>query len=172
MVSYASEFNCNMHDVISQCIGTERCSASGGFAWWMYLFKCFSPSYLSSYVVYQFKCMDESCTDNYVGYTIRHLFERADEHLKLTDKKQSEIKDHIRKCASCKNASYKNFAVINRCKSETHCKLFEAFAIKKMRPTLNKQMFAHGMSKILHIWKWLLCCLLICYIYTVLLCLP
>ena len=39
MVSYASEFYWNSDDVIYQRIGTERCSASGGFAWWMYLFK-------------------------------------------------------------------------------------------------------------------------------------
>ena len=115
--------------------------------------KCLSPSYLSSYVVYHFKCMDASCTDNYVGYTIRHLFARAEEHLKVDDKRQSEVKDHVRKCVSCGKASSKNFAVLNRCKSETHCKLYEAFAIKRMRPTLNKQMHAHGMSKILHIWK-------------------
>ena len=37
--------------------------------------------------------MDESCSDNYVGYTIRHLYARAEEHLKLDGKNQSEIKD-------------------------------------------------------------------------------
>ena len=115
--------------------------------------KCFSPFYLSSFVVYHFKCMDDSCTDSYVGYTIRHLYARAEEHLKVDGKQQSEVKEHVRKCSACKNACHKDFLVLNRCSSEVHCKLYEAFAIKRMRPTLNKQLFANGMSKILHIWK-------------------
>ena len=115
--------------------------------------KCFSPFYLSSYIVYQFDCKNESCTDSYVGYTVRHLFTRAEEHLKVKCNKQSEIKDHVRKCISCKDATYKDFKVKHRCGSETHCKLFEAFTIKKTRPSLNKQLYANGMSKILHIWK-------------------
>ena len=116
--------------------------------------KCFSPAYLSSYVVYHFKGVSDSCPDNYVGYTIRHLFARAGEHLNLKTKQSSEIKDHIRHCTTgCKNATYKDFEILRRCRSETHCKLFEAFAIKKLRPSLNKQLFAQGASKILHIWK-------------------
>ena len=35
--------------------------------------KCFSPFYLSSYIVYPFECKNESCTDSYVSYTIKHL---------------------------------------------------------------------------------------------------
>ena len=65
--------------------------------------KSFSPVYLSSNVVYYFKCMSNSCSDNYVGYTSRLLFERCDEHLNLKSTKQSEIKDPVRLCNSCKN---------------------------------------------------------------------
>ena len=115
--------------------------------------KCCSPYYLSTFVVYHFKGIGDSCPDNYVGYTIRHLYARAGEHLNLKAKQSSEIKDHLRHCAGCKNATYKNFDILHRCRSETHCKLFEAFAIKKLRPSLNKQLFAQGASKILHIWK-------------------
>ena len=117
--------------------------------------KCFSPLYLSSNVVYRLECMSDSCTDAYIGYTIRHLYERCDEHLNFKKKQQSEIKDHIRNCSCCKqkDISYRDFSILRRCQSETHAKLFEAFFIKRMRPTLNKQLFAQGASKILHIWK-------------------
>ena len=90
-------------------------------------------------------------------YTSCHLYERCDEeHLNMKTSKQSEIKDHIKQCNACgsRTLSFRDFCIVRRCKSETHAKLFEAFAIKRMRPTLNKQLFAHGASKILHIWKW------------------
>ena len=96
------------------------------------------------------------CTDDYIGYTARHLYERCDEeHLNLKKKQQSEVKDHIRNCSCCKQAdiSYRDFSILRRCQSEVHAKLFEAFLIKRMRPSLNKQLFAQGASKILHIWK-------------------
>ena len=100
--------------------------------------------------------MSDSCTDDYIGYTARHLYERCDEeHLNLKKKQQSEVKDHIRNCSCCKqaNISYRDFSILRRCQSEVHAKLFEAFLIKRMRPSLNKQLFAQGASKILHIWK-------------------
>ena len=100
--------------------------------------------------------MSDSCSDTYIGYTSRHLFERCDEeHLNLKSKKQSEIKDHIRKCSVCNSStlSYSVFLIVRRCRSEVHAKLFEAFAIKRFRPSLNVQLIAQGASKILHIWK-------------------
>ena len=121
-----------------------------------FVLKCFSPFYLSSNIVYRFNCMSDSCSDTYIGYTSRHLFERCDEeHLNLKSKKQSEIKDHIRKCSVCNSStlSYSVFSIVRRCRSEVHAKLFEAFAIKRFRPSLNVQLFAQGASKILHIWK-------------------
>ncbi len=121
-----------------------------------FVLKCFSPLYLSSNIVYRYNCMSDSCTDSYIGYTGRHLFERCDEeHLNLKSSKQSEIKDHIRNCSACKcsNLSFRVFSVVRRCRNEVHAKLFEAFAIKRFRPTLNKQLFAMGASKILHVWK-------------------
>ena len=118
--------------------------------------KCFSLLYLSANVVYRYQCMRDSCPDNYIGYTIRHLYERCDkEHLNLKSKSKSEIKDHIRLCNDCQqhNPTYQDFSILRRCTSEVQCKLFEAFAIKRLHPTLNKQLFAQGASKILHIWK-------------------
>ena len=99
--------------------------------------------------------MDASCTDSYIGYTSRHLFERCGEHLNLKTSTKSEVKDHVKNCNACKQhtLSFRNFSVVRRCQSEVHAKLFEAFAIKRVRPALNKQLFAQGASKILHVWK-------------------
>ena len=121
-----------------------------------FVLKCFSPSYLSSNIVYRFTCMSDSCSDAYIGYTSRHLFERCDEeHLNFKSGKQSEIKDHVMNCDDCQKSklSFADFSVLRRCRSELHAKLFEAFAIKRFRPALNKQLFAQGASKILHVWK-------------------
>ena len=114
-----------------------------------------SPMYLSSNVVYQYKCMNVSCSDSYVGFTTRHLFERCNEHLDLQTKQQSEVKDHIRLCNACQCLcpDYTDFEILRHCRNMTDCKFFEAFAIKRLQPTLNKQLFANGASKILHVWK-------------------
>ena len=118
--------------------------------------KCSTPPYLVSNVVYHFNCMNASCSDDYIGYTTRHFYERCDnEHLNLNSSCKSEIKDHLRKSAVCRreNLDYSNFNILRHCKNETYCKFFEAFAIKRLSPTLNKQMFAKGASKFLHVWK-------------------
>ena len=120
-----------------------------------FVLKCFSPLYLSSNVVYRFDCASDSCTDVYIGYTSRHLFQRCEEHLDLKKKQQSEIKDHVKHCTACKkrDSALSAFCILRRCKNEIHARLFEAFCIKRCRPTLNKQLFAQGASKILHVWK-------------------
>ena len=117
--------------------------------------KSLSPFYLLSNVVYQYKCMNDSCSDSYVGYTARHLYERCNEHLHLSSSKHSEIKDHVRSCFTCQGlcADYTDFTILRKCKNTVDCKFFEAFAIKRLQPSLNKQMFAKGASKILHVWK-------------------
>jgi len=111
--------------------------------------KCFSPSYLSSNVVYKYECMSESCTDSYIGFTTRHLFERVEEHTARERKGQSEVKDHLKTCLVCKqnNVNHAHFTVVRRCRSETQCKLHEAFNIKRFRPVLNKQMLQRGQVK-------------------------
>ena len=116
----------------------------------------FHSSLFGSNVVYQFNCMNASCSDDYIGYTTRHFYERCDnEHLNLKSSCKSEIKDHLRKSAVCRNENldYSNFNILRHCKNETYCKFFDAFAIKRLSPTLNKQMFAKGASKFLHVWK-------------------
>ena len=117
--------------------------------------KSLSPFYLLSNVVYQYKCMNDSCSDSYVGYTARHLYERCNEHLHISSKGQSEIKNHIRQCIACQGlcADFTDFTILRKCKNTIDCKFFEAFAIKRLQPSLNKQMFAKGASKILHVWK-------------------
>jgi len=117
--------------------------------------KSLSPFYLLSNVVYQYKCMNDSCSDSYVGYTTRHLFERCNEHLDLSSNKKSEIKDHVRHCFTCQGlcADYTDFTILRKCKNTVDCKFFEAFAIKRLQPSLNKQMYAKGASKILNVWK-------------------
>ena len=117
--------------------------------------KSLSPSYLVSNVVYHYKCMNASCSDSYVGYTSRHLFVRCNEHLDISSRGKSEIKDHVRHCSGCQTfcPDYTDFAILRKCKDAIDCKFFEAFAIKRLQPSLNKQMFAKGASKILHVWK-------------------
>ena len=118
--------------------------------------KCSTPLYLVSNVVYHFNCMNASCPDDYIGYTTRHFYKRCDdEHLNLQSSAKSEIKDHLRNSAECRkeHVDYSNFKIMRHCKNETYCKFYEAFAIKRLSPTLNKQMFAQGASKFLHVWK-------------------
>ena len=117
--------------------------------------KSLSPFYLLSNVVYQYQCMNDSCSDSYVGYTARHLYERCNEHINIRSSQQSEIKDHVRNCIACQGlcADYTDFTILRKCKNTIDCKFFEAFAIKRLQPSLNKQMFAKGASKILHVWK-------------------
>ena len=115
----------------------------------------FSPLYLSANIVYRYNCLSDSCTDSYIGFTSRHLFVRCAEHLNTNLKQQSEIKDHVINCSTCNSSTlcYKNFSVMRRCRDAVHAKLFEAFAIKRFRPSLNKQLYAQGASMILHVWK-------------------
>ena len=117
--------------------------------------KSLSPYHLLSNVVYQYQCMNDSCSDSYVGYTARHLYERCNEHINIRSSQQSEIKDHVRNCIACQGlcADYTDFTILRKCKNTIDCKFFEAFAIKRLQPSLNKQMFAKGASKILHVWK-------------------
>ena len=72
MVSYASEFYWNGDDVIYQRIGTERCSASGGFAWCMYLFK-FQPIYMqrSNFRYYLLKKVLFAAAQIFVSHFLR-----------------------------------------------------------------------------------------------------
>ena len=108
-----------------------------------------------SNVVYRFKCMNASCPDDYIGYTTRHSFERCDkEHLNLKSSGKSEIKDHLRKSVECRKeqldySKFKKLDILRHCRNEAYCKFFEAFSIKHLNRTLNKQMFA----KFLHVSK-------------------
>ena len=116
--------------------------------------KCRTPLHLLSNVVYKYECA-ENAQVSYIGYTKRHLISRVAEHTVPSKAKNSHVYAHIENCVSCKARKPEvcNFKVMQRCKDETDCKIAEAFAIKKNRPVINKQLFAQGSSLILRVWK-------------------
>ena len=46
-----------------------------------------------------------------------------------------------------------SFEVLKQCKSDFQAKIREALIIKKYRPSLNKQLYAHGSSFLLNVYK-------------------
>ena len=67
----------------------------------------------------------------------------------------SAIKQHILSCTICFNVRHdlNSFEVLKQCKSDFQAKIHEALLIKKHRPSLNKQLYAHGSSFLLNICK-------------------
>ena len=113
-----------------------------------------APHALSSNVVYEFTC---SCDTNlsYIGMFTRHLGTRAREHLNLDDSHKSATKDHLRSCRQCCNGvcnvtSIKIF--LRKCTTDYDTKIHEALLIKKLRPQLNKKLYAKDASFLLHLF--------------------
>ena len=48
---------------------------------------------------------------------------------------------------------FDSFKILKHYSCEMDCRVGEAFAIKKHRPLLNKQLFANGASLILNVWN-------------------
>ena len=46
-----------------------------------------------------------------------------------------------------------SFKVLKQCKSDFQAKIHEALLIKEHRPSLNKQLYAHGLSFLLNVYK-------------------
>ena len=116
--------------------------------------KCRTPLPLLSKCVYKFSCVQDTHI-SYIGYTKRHLTTRVKEHTVSSLAKSSHVYKHIVKCNAC-NAAHideSNFRVIKQCRDELDCKFAEAFAIKRWKPSINKQMFAKGSSLILNVWN-------------------
>ena len=109
-----------------------------------FVLKSRTPRLLASNVVYKFSCL---CDTNitYIGKTKRHLMVRCLEHLEFEKKKpESEVKVHLNDCDICKNANYENFEILKKCKTDLETKVYEAFAINKEQPKLNKNLFNKG----------------------------
>ena len=115
--------------------------------------KSSTPHGLKARIVYKFECLSDSDT-YYIGKSKRHLVTRASEHTNPKESNSSEIKNHIFRCDSCKNGdlSVDHFKVLKQCKNDYSARIYEALAIKKLRPKINKQKFSKGESYLLRIF--------------------
>ena len=92
----------------------------------------------------------------YIGKSTRQLSARVGEHLDVASQhKNSAIKRHILSCTVCSSVQHdvNSLEVLKQCKSDFQDKLHEALLIKKHRPSLNKQLYAHGSSFLLNVYK-------------------
>ena len=86
-------------------------------------------------VVYQAKCPD--CSETYIGETARRLEERVEEHAKKD--KNSHLLRHAR-LKGHRPVSMDDFSILSKnFKNYYSRKISEAIAIKKNKPSLNKQ---------------------------------
>ena len=116
--------------------------------------KCRTPLPVLSRVVYRFQCLGDQ-TESYVGMTVRTMSERVKEHLK--GRGESAIHDHIASCHSCKQTkiSLSNFSILKKCRTQFDTKIHEALLIKKLNPSLNRQLHLNrGASFMLKIFEW------------------
>ena len=65
------------------------------------------------------------------------------------------INHYMRSCTVCFNVRHdlNSFAALKQCKSDFQAKIHETLLIKKHRPSLNKQLYAHGSSFLLNVNK-------------------
>ena len=63
-----------------------------------------------------------------------------------SQQKKSAIKQHILLCIVCSNVRHdlNSFEVLKQCTSDFRAKNHETLLRKKHRPSLNKQLYAHG----------------------------
>ena len=76
------------------------------------------------------------------------------EHLKVASQHEnSAIKQDILLCTVCSNVRHdlNSFEVLKQCKSDFQAKTHKALLIQKHRPSLNKQLYAHGSSFLLNV---------------------
>ena len=83
-----------------------------------------------------------------------HLSIRAGEHLNVSRSSKSAIKEHIKKCSSCKTQAnnMRQFEIIRKCQSSYEAKIHEALVIKRSSPVLNKQLYANGASFLVNVF--------------------
>ena len=89
-----------------------------------------------------------------IGTSARHLSIRAGEHLNVSRSSKSAIKEHIKKCSSCKTQpnNMGQFKIIRKCQTSYEAKIHEALVIKRSNPVLNKQLYANGASILLNVF--------------------
>ena len=107
------------------------------------MIKDISPKHSLSRVVYLFQCPGDPASQ-YVGYTNRTLGERVREHLKPG----TAVHDHIAACDTCqtKGVTTADFKVIKQCRNKYETPIYEALAIKKLNPGLNRALVKPGFS--------------------------
>ena len=114
-----------------------------------------TPLLLCSNVVHKFTCSSDSNL-TYIGKSTRHLSTRVEKHLNVASQHEnSAIKQHILLGTVCSRVRHdlNSFEVLKQCKSVFQAKIHEALLIKKHRPSLNKQLYAHCSSFLLNIYK-------------------
>ena len=91
-----------------------------------------TPLILNSNVVYKFTC-SRDVNVTYIGTSARHLSIRAGEHLFVSRSGKSAIKEHIRKCSSCKAQlnNMKRFEIIRKCQTSYEAKIHEALCYQR-----------------------------------------
>ena len=73
--------------------------------------------------VYKFQC--DSCDASYVGYTIRHLFQRADEH------RYSVIGKHYKDQHQSKPCDVLGqFSILKKCRGKLDCLMYDSVKAK------------------------------------------
>ena len=109
-----------------------------------------SPKELQTNVVYRFQCLVDPNTQ-YVGYTNRTLRERVKEHVGGG----TRISDHIGQCTECskRGITTNDFSILKKCRKKTDTPVFEALFIKRINPSLNKQLIKPGYTHQLQIFN-------------------
>ena len=101
--------------------------------------------------MYKFTCLGDPGV-TYIGKTERNLAVRMDEHLNR-ERGKSEVTNHIRTCKSCQDGvGYNNFSILKKCDSDYNTSIAEAFLIRRLKPSLNKQAPNQGQSVLLKIF--------------------
>ena len=101
-----------------------------------------TPIDLQSRCVYRFKCSSDA-TITYLGKTKRHLATRIKEH--KYSKSDSAIFFHLVECENCSlQYSSQLFQIIASGKNDFEISIKEALLIKKLKPSLNGQIFQNG----------------------------
>ena len=81
---------------------------------------------------------------------------RAKEHFDLeNDNVKSAIKQHINNCDACYNSSLTidRFHILKKCNNDFQTKIHEAFLIKSLKPSMNKQLHNNGASILLNVFN-------------------
>ena len=139
------------YDVKLCCI-FDTCKVKNYFS-----LKSRSHQYLASNVVYKFVCQRDA-DQFYLGETTRHIGVRAEEHLDISSDKLTAIGRHIKNCNECNEKlcngmlSYRNFEVVKSGRSKADIEIIEALLIKKLKPSINTQLFRSGTSVTLSIY--------------------